>query len=125
METISTYEAESLLPRVINMIIQCHGSKNKITASQIVTELLEVHGITANEARIRKVINFLRTTDRIKCLVATSTGYYIAEAKEDVEEYIQSLKSREEAIKETRESIERQYHSAFSNNQQFQMPKLF
>lgn len=124
METISAYETESLLPRVINMLIQAHGSKNKISGSQIVTQLREVHKITVDEPKVRKIIRYIRTSDRIRCLVATSTGYYIAETKEDVEEYMQSLRCRMEDMGETLQSIERQYRVVFPKVET-QTAKLF
>lgn len=45
----------------------------------------------------------------MKCLVATSKGYYVASSPDELSEYIDSLKGREQAISAVRASMEQQY----------------
>lgn len=57
---------------------------------------------------MRKIINYIRRSGLVKGLVASSTGYYVAESEQDLIEYEQSLKGRERAIREVRMSIRKQ-----------------
>jgi hypothetical protein len=44
----------------------------------------------------------------VKWLIATSKGYYIATSRQEMEDYIVSLRGREDAIRAVRESMEKQ-----------------
>ena len=44
----------------------------------------------------------------VKCVIATSAGYYIAQTKEEMKTYLDSLVGREQAIAAVRESLEQQ-----------------
>ena len=46
--------------------------------------------------------------------MATSKGYYIAENREELESYIESLQGREDSIRELRRSIRKQMNKVFS-----------
>jgi hypothetical protein len=61
-----------------------------------------------DEARVRKIINHIRTNGLVRWLIATNKGYYIAETREEVEQYIESLRGREDAIRVVREAMENQ-----------------
>lgn len=50
--------------------------------------------INIHDARIRKIINFIRTEGLVKRLCASSSGYYIAENDQEFREYLQSLQER-------------------------------
>ena len=55
------------------------------------------YGFNMNGARVRKVLNYLRTTGRVKLLVADSKGYWIAQNKDEVEKYLTGLHQRIES----------------------------
>jgi hypothetical protein len=106
-EPLTDYERDTLLPVI------CRGLSNKIgeamaVANATITKAMRSAGYQLNEARVRKIINHIRTNGMIKLLVATSKGYYIATKREEVEQYIDSLKGREYAIRAVRESMEQQ-----------------
>jgi hypothetical protein len=44
----------------------------------------------------------------IRWLIATSKGYYIATSVDEMRQYIESLRGRENAIRAVRESMEKQ-----------------
>lgn len=96
------------LPHIIRRLETARGAKSAVTSEELCRL---VHGI--NGARVRKLINHIRQNDLIACLIATSKGYYIAESKDEIEGYIESLIGREEAIKTVREAIERQKEQRF------------
>ena len=69
---------------------------------------LIVHGCKIDSPRIRKIINHIRLSGMVIGLIATSEGYYIAETRKELEDYLRSLEGREGAIHAVRKSLEKQ-----------------
>ena len=106
-EPLNEYERDTLLPVI------CRGLANKIGEAKAITnatitKAMRGAGYELNEARVRKIINHIRTTGMVRWLIATSKGYYIATTRQEIEDYIGSLRGREQAIRAVRESMERQ-----------------
>ena len=76
--------------------------------SAVYNQQLQSLAPSLSSARVRKIINFIRTEGLVPCLVASSKGYYIAESEEELREYEESLRGRADAIMEVCRSIERQ-----------------
>lgn len=112
------YETGVLLPIMIKCLQTKIGKRSAIKNGQIVQTLKSSYKIT--EARVRKLINHIRTNDIIPGLIATSDGYYIAQTENELIEYEESLKGRENAIREVRVSIERQRRKLFRANTEIQ-----
>ena len=51
-----------------------------------------------NGARVRKIMNYVRTSGMCPLLVASSKGYYVSKDRNEIVEYIASLRSRAQAI---------------------------
>lgn len=103
---LNEYETGVLLPLLIRGLRVKVGRNSAITNKYIVSSLRGSCKIT--EALVRKIINHIRTNDLIPGLIATSDGYFIAETEQELREYEDSLKGREDAIREVRISIARQ-----------------
>lgn len=106
-EPLTDYERDTLLPVI------CSGLRNKIGEARAITntaitKAMKGAGYILTEARLRKIINHIRVNGLVKRLIATSKGYYIATTRQEMEQYIESLKGREMAIRQVRESMERQ-----------------
>lgn len=113
-EPLDDYEHNVLLPLVVQGLKLRVGEKLAVTNKEI-TEGMRLHGYKIGEARVRKIINHIRTNALVKRLVATSKGYYIATDLDDLGDYIGTLRGREDAIREVRECMERQYAEWKSN----------
>ncbi len=100
-------ERYRLVPAVVNILKAAKGRRRAVTNNDIAT-ILRDEGRKPSSARIRKLINHIRNNDLIIGLIATSNGYYIASCEEELIEYEDSLRGREEAIKAVRLSIARQ-----------------
>ena len=105
-QPLSDYEKETLLPILVEGLQAKKGKKQAVTNKQIVSALKPKYKIS--DTRVRKLINHIRINDLIPALIATSDGYYIAGSEAELLEYEQSLKGREDAIRNVRLSIERQ-----------------
>ncbi len=106
-EPLSDYERDTLLPVI------CSGLRNKVGEARAITntaitKAMKGAGYVLTEARLRKIINHIRTNGMLRWLIATSKGYYIATSRKEMERYIESLRGREQAIRAVRESMERQ-----------------
>jgi ribosomal protein L18E len=105
-QPLTDYETNVLLPLLIRGLKTKIGQTNAVTNKYIVATLKGSYNL--NEARVRKIINHIRTNDLIPGLVATSGGYFIAETEAELLEYEESLKGREDAIRAVRLAIARQ-----------------
>lgn len=105
-EPLTDYEQNTLLPVIMRGLRPRIGKESAVTNRYIVSQLKPTYNVT--EARVRKIINHIRTADLIPGLIATSDGYFIAETEKELRDYEESLLGRELAIRQVRESIARQ-----------------
>ena len=99
-ETAPLTDAEVAAMRILKpRLLQAVGKDNAVYND----ELQRLTGLSP--ARIRKCINVLRTSGEIKCLLASSKGYYISDSEQEMKDYEESLLGRELAIRQVREAI--------------------
>lgn len=104
---LNEYETNTLLP----IMVRCLNTKigaGMAVKNGYITKRLKEQGYNIDEIRVRKLINHIRVNGLVNCLIATSKGYYRAINKDEICEYIASLKSREDAIRAVRRSLEKQ-----------------
>lgn len=106
-EPLTDYERDTLLPVICRGLANKYGETKAITNTAI-TRAMKGAGYQLTEARLRKIINHIRIHGMIKWLIATSKGYYIATSVDEMRQYIESLRGREQAIRAVRESMEKQ-----------------
>ena len=111
---LTKYEAEVLLP-IISMCLQHHVGKDKAVTNRHICERMKKRGYELTETRVRKIVNSIRTNNLVECLIATSRGYYVTHDQKELENYIKSLKGREEAIRLVREALEQQSRKILLN----------
>ncbi|KAA6303170.1 MAG: hypothetical protein EZS26_000773 [Candidatus Ordinivivax streblomastigis] len=117
-QPLTDYEKNVLLPLLIRGLETKKGHVNAVTNKYIVATLKVSYNL--NEARVRKIINHIRTNDIIPGLIATSDGYFIAETEAELLEYEESLRGREEAIQAVRLAIARQRRIIYKQARQEQ-----
>jgi len=116
-QTAPLSEAERAAVRyIIPLLSNARGKNNAVFNDQLASAC--PIGIRPNPARIRKIINYIRNTDLVPCLIASSKGYYVAEKESELREYEDSLDNRAKSILETRDSIKRQRLERFSGLKQ-------
>lgn len=106
-QPLNDYERETLLPLVRWGLSTKLGKENSIASSTIIRKMRE-KGYKLDGPRLRKIINHIRSNDLIAGLVSTSKGYYIASTAQEIEDYIDSLHGRVEAIQEVIRALSRQ-----------------
>lgn len=113
-EPLTDYERETVLPAIVSLLKERKGNRSAITSKRICS-ILENYRIS--EPRVRKIINHIRTTDMVPCLIANSGGYYLAQSEEEMLTYEESLLGREEAIHMVRKAMERQRRTVYGDGQ--------
>lgn len=104
---LNDYETESLFPIVVSTLSKAIGKENSVKSGAIIFEIKAL-GFKTDSPRIRKIIHEIRAKGLIKNLIATSKGYYITEDLKELSIYIQSLRQREDSIREIRASLIKQ-----------------
>lgn len=104
---LTDYEDKVILPLIVQGL---HGKvgKSKAITNKAMCSALKSYGCKIDSPRIRKIINHIRLSGMVIGLIATSEGYYIAETRKELEDYLRSLEGREGAIHAVRKSLEKQ-----------------
>lgn len=113
---LNDYELRVLLPVILAGLKDKQGKRNAVTNGYIIGRLKQ-QGYRIDAPRLRKVINHIRTNDLIPGLIATSEGYFLAENEQELMDYEDSLREREEAIKAVRLAIARQRRMLYTEAQ--------
>ena len=113
---LNDYELRVLLPVILAGLKDKQGKRNAVTNGYIIGRLKQ-QGYRIDAPRLRKVINHIRTNDLIPGLIATSEGYFLAEDEQELMDYEDSLRGREEAIKADRMAIARQRRMLYTEAQ--------
>ena len=108
---LSDYEQKILLPAVLEILQSCIGKSKAVTNKKMIRHHLTKYA--ANPVRLRKVLHYIRTEGLIMGLMATSKGYYIAEARKELEDYLNSLDGRIAAQLSLRNNINEQMEKMF------------
>ena len=100
-------EIKFALPLVIHELKKAVGEENSIKNSDIISRCFTCP-IKLTPARVRKIINHIRITGKIRLLIGTSKGYYISNSIEKAEAYAESLKQRAREIFRVSGAIKKQ-----------------
>ena len=122
-----TTEEKTLVPILIDVLKDRQGIDKAIISDDLCpilnfyansfTKPIEISG-----ARLRKMINYIRTNGLLIGLVASSKGYYITLDPAAIQAYLSSLAGREMAIRRLRIRVERYYrHPPIATEKQVQL----
>jgi hypothetical protein len=116
-----TQEEKFVVETIVKRFESRKGKQNIVTGDQIRDGINKNLNLNFETVRIRKMIQFIRTHDLVAGLIATSKGYYVANTPEEIEDWIDSLISRENAIKRIREVAEQTVRNMRKKNVQTQL----
>jgi hypothetical protein len=111
-QPLTDYEEVCLLPIVRRGLELKVGRASAVSSSHIVSRM-KACGYKLDGPRLRKIINHIRNNDLVPGLIATSDGYYVAQSESELDDYIESLIGRENAIRSVRKAMERQRDRMF------------
>ena len=117
-ETAPLNEYERGLAAIIANCFKEHhvGREKAVSSSKICCGMRRI-GHRLDSARLRKIINYLRTSHTVKGLVANNEGYYIATTEQEMKDYALSLKERATAIFAVEQALSAQCRDMFQPQQ--------
>jgi hypothetical protein len=122
-QPLTEYEEKFLLPVVIAGLKTKRGAESAVTNTYIVSKLKPRYKVDV--PRLRKIINHIRVNDLLPGLIATSNGYYLATSETEINDYVDSLRGREDAIRAVRIAMERQCRQLYRRNDVLQGELMF
>jgi hypothetical protein len=81
------------------------GRERAVTSDHIIEKMKGV-GWSISGSRLRKMINYLRITGRVRNLICSSRGYYRSVDKREIQKYVRTLNHRAEAIQAVARSFD-------------------
>lgn len=107
---LNDYEKNTLLPIMCRCFEKHIGKENAVTNSVICEKMNSKGYEKLSEARVRKIINYIRTKNLVPRLMASGNGYYITNNPSELKDYIESLIGRKEAIEGVISAVQKQYN---------------
>jgi len=95
-----------IVPIIVDRFNRFKGIQYIVTNPQIIAGIERSFKMKFSDARIRKIIQYIRLNNLVPGLIATSKGYYSTDDIIQLEQWIETMKQRENAIRESRKSIE-------------------
>lgn len=90
---------EIIAAEIIAARLRQNVGKDKVRTNKFISGILKhEYGLSITGARMRKIINWIRTKGLIPNLIASSAGYYVSNDPEEIDKYVFSLKQRAHAI---------------------------
>lgn len=100
MKQLTKVESD-LVPFVARLVRKSKGSENAITAKGVVKAIAKKYpAYKMSDARVRRIINFIRVNGIVKNLLASSKGYFVERDSDMVKQYVKSLLTRSRAVME-------------------------
>lgn len=96
---LNQYEQDVLLPLIIKGLQVRVGEDKAITNAKI-REGMERNETPLSDARVRKIVHFIRVKRLVPFLCASSKGYWVEPDRERYEKWIGSLQGRINSIAE-------------------------
>lgn len=103
-EELNDYEKDTLLPLMVKGLTPRIGSDKAITNKQM-REGLKKLDHSVSDARVRKLINYIRMHRLVVNLVSSSRGYYRTNDLDELNNYVESLMQRASSIEEVAKSF--------------------
>ena len=95
---LTDYESSVLVPVFVKCLTR-HVGKGAAITNKKMRDGLEAQGYdVGDDARVRKIIRYIRDNMLVECLIASSRGYYVTTNKREMREYIDGLRQRSDSI---------------------------
>ncbi len=99
-----------IVPLVIKKLKTAKGRLRFISAPEIKNHLNKHYGLKIGHGTLRSVLHYIRINGIVKCLIATSQGYYITNNTLEMQAYLKSLRKRMRQIGALAIALDRQGH---------------
>ena len=101
---LTEYEIENIIPWVETEISFAVDKEQVVSNWKLVKDC----PFKINQPRIRKIIHALRVSGKITFLLASSKGYYRSNKRNEITDYIASLRERAKSINQVADALVKQ-----------------
>jgi hypothetical protein len=107
-EELTELERNVLTPLLLETLLATH-SENRFTG-KLLCKYLKQCGYDVSESRLRKMVNYIRVTNKAcpKVLIGAGNGYFLTNDITIVDDQIKSLEGRVDSMKAVIDSIKSQ-----------------
>lgn len=113
-QPLTREELSTIIPAMVTELRSHKGARNAIKNQQIADKVYFLCGVKPTDAKVRKCINYIRTSGLIPCLIATNSGYYVATSREEVKSCIDSLFQRSIQIENVAKALTHQMNQEYN-----------
>lgn len=90
--------------------------REKAISNRKMREKLGEKDVKVGDAKMRKIVQYIRIQGLVPLLVASNEGYYVASTEAEVKDHLRSLKQRARAIWHLSENLKYQAGAGFGFN---------
>lgn len=114
---LNDHERDVLLPLIVKGLTVRIGEEKAITNVKI-REGMEKNGTPLSDARVRKIVHYIRVNRLVPFLCASSKGYWVETDRDRYEKWIGSLQGRINSIAEIMNAAKQDLEAPIGESQQ-------
>jgi hypothetical protein len=95
---LTAFEMEKLVPMIHGVLTNHKGKEKAVTNAQLREMIFDRFQKKVAEPRIRKIVEYMRQSHLVECLVAGRAGYFIATTPEEIDEWLKTMKQKRNAL---------------------------
>lgn len=110
-EPLTPVEEKVIMPDVLDTLLKCQDKKSSIKSREIVNRLKPKHP-SISDVMVRKIIHYARhrieitnSSGQLMVIIGCAVGFYITRKVEEIEAQVESLDSRENAIRRVKDAV--------------------
>lgn len=104
---LTPIEKDTIVPMIVETLKYKNTPQHAVTNKHLVG-WLKACKIDTSEIRVRMMINHIRNTNLLPCLIASGNGYWVTDDPDVIDKYIDSLNGRINSIRNMAESLKAQ-----------------
>lgn len=107
---ITYFHKIHIVPLVVEKLKKATSRSRFVSGPEIVNSIYKHHGIKLTGGLLRSILHYIRINGIVKCLLATSQGYFITNDTLEMQVYLKSLRKRIRQIGALAIALDRQGH---------------
>ncbi len=107
---VTHFHKVHIVPLVVQKLKKATSKMRFVSCPEIVNSIYKHHGIKLGQGLVRSILHYIRINGIVKCVLATSQGYYITNDTLEMQVYLKSLKKRMRQIGALAMALDRQGH---------------
>lgn len=107
---LTYFHKNQVVPLVVEKLQKTTTKNQIVSGPEISASIYKHHGIKISGSLLRSMLHYIRVNGLVKCLVATTKGYYVTTNTLEMRVYLKSLTKRIKLIGVLRKALDYQSH---------------